>query len=113
MKNRSLKSRIVIMMATIMPFTIILVGTIRINDTQSQSIAATAERLESNVVMTDLVFTKMMNNAWSTLDVMYAFPALQTAMRGGPIEPLHYVLWPLFEINTMLGEITLGGNVFE
>jgi len=113
MKNRSLKSRIIILVATIMPFMIALIAVVRINETQSQSLANAAERLESNVVMTDLVFTKMMNNAWSTLDVMHAFPALQAAVRGGPIEPLHYVLWPLFEINTMLGEITLGGNVFE
>ena len=113
MKNRSLKSRIIILVATIMPFMIALIAVVRINETQSQSLANAAERLESNVVMTDLVFTKMMNNAWSTLDVMHAFPALQAAVRGGPIEPLHDVLWPLFEINTMLGEITLGGNVFE
>jgi len=112
-KNRSLKSRIIILVATIMPIMIALIAVVRINETQNQSIATTAERLESNVVMTDLVFTKMMNNAWSTLDVMYAFPALQAAMRGASIEPLHDVLWPLFEINTMLGEITLGGNVFE
>jgi len=113
MKNQSIKSKIVIMLAIIMPITIVVVGIVRIGETQSLSMATVAERLESNVVMTDLVFTKMMNNAWSTLDVMYAFPALQAAMRGASIEPLHYVLWPLFEINTMLGEITLGGNVFE
>jgi len=111
-KNRSLKSRIVMLVAIVMPPMVALIAVVRINETQNQSIATTAERLESNVVMTDLVFTKMMNNAWSTLDVMYAFPVLQAAMRGGPIEPLPDVLWPLFEINTMLGEITLGGNVF-
>ena len=113
MKNKSIKTRILIMMAILMPVMIVVVGVARINETQNLSIATVSERLESNVVMTDLVFTKMMNNAWSTLDVMHAFPALQAAMRGGPIEPLHDVLWPLFEINTMLGEITLGGNVFE
>jgi len=112
-KNRSVKSQILIMMATVIPITIVVVGAARISETQRQSISSAAERLESNVVMTDLVFTKMMNSAWSTLDVMYAFPALQAAMRGASIEPLHDVLWPLFEINTMLGEITLGGNVFE
>ena len=112
MKNQSIKTRIVFMIVTVILITTALITTVRVREIHSQTMANVADRLESNVTMIDLVFVKMMNNAWSTLDVMYAFPVLQAAMRGGPIEPLADVLWPLFEINTMLGEITLGGNVF-
>ena len=112
MENQSIKTRIIIMIVAVIFVTTAVITVVRVREIHNQVMANVAERLESNVTMTDLVFIMMMNKAWSTLDVMYAFPVLQAAMRGGPIEPLPYVLWPLFESNTMLGEITLGGNVF-
>ncbi|MCL2193685.1 MAG: diguanylate cyclase [Treponema sp.] len=111
---KSVKTRIVAMLATVIIATTVLITIVRVVEIHNGNMATLAERLESNVIMTDLVFTKFFSNAWSKLDILYTLPQVQAAVRGqGNIEELSAVLWALFEGITPLGQITIGGNVIN
>jgi len=114
MENLSIKKKVTIAMAIIIPVLLVATGVTRINETQNLSMATAADRLESNVTMTELVFDKFYSVAWSKLDILYFLPQVQAAVRGqGNIEELSAVLWAMFEGITPLGQITIGGNVIH
>ena len=114
MKSQSIKTRIVMIIVVVILITTALTTTVRVMEIHNQNMQNVAERLESNVTMTDLVFMKFFEGAWSKLNILYALPQVQAAVRGeGNLAELSGVLWALFEGITPLGEITIGGNVIE
>ena len=112
MKARSIKTKIIIVVAAVIFATTAVTVIHQILETYRGASRTVAARLESNTNMTDLVFMQKISNVWSTLDILYSTPQIQAVVRGGSVPAAADIMQAVFASNTMIGQVQVAGQTY-
>ena len=109
-KNQSIKTRIVLIVAVVILCTTGVIVASRIVEMQNNTIETVTGRLENNVNMIDLVFNQMMVYSWAALDAICVLPQVQSAIRGGSREDASAAMRGLLNVNVDVGGFMIYNN---
>ena len=110
MKNQSIKVKIVLIIITVTFITTAMVAAGRVFELQNRARENVADRLESNVEMSTIVYSQMMTYSWALLDAIYSLPQVQSVVRGGSREAASAAMNGLFKVNVDVGGFFIYNN---
>ncbi|MCL2416219.1 MAG: HAMP domain-containing protein, partial [Defluviitaleaceae bacterium] len=107
MSKSSIITRITITMSIVIAVTTTAMVGVQIYQTSNRLMTDVDNRLQSNVQISEIILTQMLDSAWTLLDTMANLPQVRSAVRGDGTQSAESALAALYNYNISLGYFNL------